>query len=134
MSFLMNSGAMRTSLSAMANLFEPCGVDGEDVVKAVEQMLSCGLVEPFDPNTELASDGTKIGITRSERALCRTPQPHAGGPQAQRVARMAGRRAGPAGQDHYFQEISKLAAGGGFTGEKVTEISKKFDTNFPAAH
>jgi quercetin dioxygenase-like cupin family protein len=40
----------------------------------------------------------------------------------------------PAGQDHYFQEISKLAAGGGFTGEKVMEISKKFDTNLPAAH
>jgi quercetin dioxygenase-like cupin family protein len=40
----------------------------------------------------------------------------------------------PAGQDHYFQEISKLAVGGGFTGEKVVEISKKFDTNFPPNH
>jgi oxalate decarboxylase/phosphoglucose isomerase-like protein (cupin superfamily) len=39
----------------------------------------------------------------------------------------------PAGQDHYFQEISKLA-GEGFTGEKVTGISKKFDTNFPPNH
>ncbi len=38
------------------------------------------------------------------------------------------------GQDHYFKMVSELAAGGGFTGEKVTEISKKFDTNFPAAH
>jgi quercetin dioxygenase-like cupin family protein len=40
----------------------------------------------------------------------------------------------PGGQDHYFQAISELAAGGSFTGEKVMEISKKFDTNFPAAH
>jgi quercetin dioxygenase-like cupin family protein len=40
----------------------------------------------------------------------------------------------PGGQDHYFKEISELAAAGGFTGEKATEISKKFDTNFPAAH
>jgi mannose-6-phosphate isomerase-like protein (cupin superfamily) len=39
----------------------------------------------------------------------------------------------PGGQDHYFKAISELAAGG-FTGEKVMEISKKFDTNFPAAH
>jgi mannose-6-phosphate isomerase-like protein (cupin superfamily) len=39
----------------------------------------------------------------------------------------------PAGQDHYLQEISKLA-GGGFTREQVTEISEKFDTNFPATH
>ena len=39
----------------------------------------------------------------------------------------------PGGQDHYFKAISDLAAGGGFTGEKVMEISKKFDTNFPAA-
>lgn len=36
----------------------------------------------------------------------------------------------PGGQDHYFKEISQLAAGGGFTGEKVMEISKRFDTNF----
>jgi hypothetical protein len=27
--------------------------------------------------------------------------------------------------------VSELAAGGGFTGEKVMEISKRFDTNFP---
>jgi quercetin dioxygenase-like cupin family protein len=40
----------------------------------------------------------------------------------------------PGGQDHYFKAISDLAAGGGFTGEKVMEISKRFDTNFPAAH
>jgi len=39
----------------------------------------------------------------------------------------------PGGQDHYFRAISELAAGDGFTGEKVAEISKKFDTNFPAA-
>jgi len=40
----------------------------------------------------------------------------------------------PGGQDHYFKTVSELAAGGGFTGEKVLEISRKFDTNFPAAH
>jgi quercetin dioxygenase-like cupin family protein len=40
----------------------------------------------------------------------------------------------PGGQDHYFKAISELAAGGGFTGEKAMEISKKFDTNFPVAH
>ena len=40
----------------------------------------------------------------------------------------------PGGQDHYFKAISELAAGGGFTGAKVMEISRKFDTNFPAAH
>lgn len=39
----------------------------------------------------------------------------------------------PGGQDHYFKAISELAAGGGFTGDKVMEISKKLDTNFPAA-
>ena len=40
----------------------------------------------------------------------------------------------PGGQDHYFKAVSELAAEGGFTGEKVMEISKRFDTNFPAAH
>src|SRR5262245_24591776 len=40
----------------------------------------------------------------------------------------------PGGQDRYFKEISELAAGGGFSGEKVMEISRKFDTNFVAAH
>ena len=40
----------------------------------------------------------------------------------------------PGGQDHYFKAISELAASGSFVGEKVREISKKFDTNFPAAH
>src|SRR5262245_39751308 len=39
----------------------------------------------------------------------------------------------PGGQDHYFKAISELAAGDGFTGEKVMEISKRFDTNFPVA-
>ena len=39
----------------------------------------------------------------------------------------------PGGQDHYFTAISALAAGGGFTGEQVMEISQQFDTNFPAA-
>ena len=40
----------------------------------------------------------------------------------------------PGGQDHYFKAISELAASDGFTGEKVMEISKKFDTNFPGTH
>jgi hypothetical protein len=40
----------------------------------------------------------------------------------------------PGGQDHYLKAISELAAGGGFTGEKVMEISKQFDTHFPAGH
>jgi hypothetical protein len=31
----------------------------------------------------------------------------------------------PGRQDHYFKTISELA------GEKVMELSKKFDTNFP---
>lgn len=40
----------------------------------------------------------------------------------------------PGGQDKYFREVSDLAAQGGFTGEKVMEISKRHDTNFPSAH
>ena len=40
----------------------------------------------------------------------------------------------PGGQDHYFKAISDLAANGGFTGEKMTEINKKFDTKFLGAH
>jgi quercetin dioxygenase-like cupin family protein len=40
----------------------------------------------------------------------------------------------PGGLDHYFKAISDLAAGDGFTPEKAMEISRKFDTNFPAAH
>jgi mannose-6-phosphate isomerase-like protein (cupin superfamily) len=39
----------------------------------------------------------------------------------------------PGGQDHYFKAIAELAAGDEFTGERAVEISKKFDTNFPAA-
>ena len=39
----------------------------------------------------------------------------------------------PGGQDRYFKAISDLAAGGGLTGEKMMEISKTFDTNFPSA-
>ena len=34
------------------------------------------------------------------------------------------------GQDHYFKAIAARTAGGGFTGEKVMERNKKFDTNF----
>ena len=39
----------------------------------------------------------------------------------------------PGGQDRYFKAISDLAAGDGCTGEKAMEISKKFDTTFPAS-
>jgi mannose-6-phosphate isomerase-like protein (cupin superfamily) len=39
----------------------------------------------------------------------------------------------PGGQDHYFNTTAELANGGGFTGEKGLEISRQFDTNFPAA-
>jgi mannose-6-phosphate isomerase-like protein (cupin superfamily) len=39
----------------------------------------------------------------------------------------------PGGQDHYFKAISELAASDGFTGEKVMEINRKFDTNFLSA-
>lgn len=41
----------------------------------------------------------------------------------------------PGGQDRYFREISDLAKGDGFSGEKIREISQRHDTNFPdAAH
>jgi hypothetical protein len=40
----------------------------------------------------------------------------------------------PGGQDHYLKAISELVAGGGFTGENVTEISRQVDTHFPVAH
>ncbi len=39
----------------------------------------------------------------------------------------------PGGHDQYFKTISELAASSGLTGEKVTEINKKFDTKFLAA-
>jgi len=39
----------------------------------------------------------------------------------------------PGGQDKYFSEIS-AAAGPGFSGALVAEISKKHDTNFPTPH
>ena len=40
----------------------------------------------------------------------------------------------PGGQDHYFKAVSELAASGGFTGDKVMEISRRFDTSFPAPY
>jgi mannose-6-phosphate isomerase-like protein (cupin superfamily) len=40
----------------------------------------------------------------------------------------------PGGQDKYFMEIHQAAQGAGFSGEKIGEISKKHDTNFPAPH
>jgi mannose-6-phosphate isomerase-like protein (cupin superfamily) len=51
------------------------------------------------------------------------------------VGSITGRMLGwslPGGQDRYLKAISELAAGAGFTGEKVMEISKMFDTHFPA--
>ena len=50
------------------------------------------------------------------------------------VGSITGRMLGwslPGGQDHYLKAISELATGGGFTSEKVIEISKTFDTHFP---
>jgi len=50
------------------------------------------------------------------------------------VGSITGRMLGwslPGGQDRYLKAISELAAGGGFTSEKVIEISKTFDTHFP---
>ena len=38
----------------------------------------------------------------------------------------------PGGQDHYFKAISELTASD-FSGEKVAEINKRFDTNILAA-
>ena len=40
----------------------------------------------------------------------------------------------PAGQDRYFKAISELGADDSFTGERILEISERFDTHFPAAH
>jgi DNA-binding transcriptional LysR family regulator len=40
----------------------------------------------------------------------------------------------PGGQDHYFRAISDLTAGNGFSGEKVMEINKQFDTKFLDPH
>jgi quercetin dioxygenase-like cupin family protein len=40
----------------------------------------------------------------------------------------------PGGQDRYLKAISELAAGAGFTSERVMEMSKQFDTNFPGVH
>ncbi|PZQ78465.1 Cupin domain protein [Xylophilus ampelinus] len=40
----------------------------------------------------------------------------------------------PGGQDKYFAAISELAAGGGFTGDRVKQISSEHDTNFPTPH
>src|SRR5215813_6750302 len=44
----------------------------------------------------------------------------------------------PGGHDHFFKAISELAAGDGFTNEKVMAVSKQFDTNFltplPSSH
>jgi len=50
------------------------------------------------------------------------------------IGDIAGRMLGwslPGGQDHYLKAISELPSGGGFTSEKVMEISKTFDTHFP---
>ena len=40
----------------------------------------------------------------------------------------------PGGQDRYFKAMADLANANGFTGKKMMEINKKFNTNFLSAH
>jgi len=40
----------------------------------------------------------------------------------------------PGGQDRYFTAMAEVAAGDTFSGEKMREINKRFNTNFLAAH
>ena len=40
----------------------------------------------------------------------------------------------PGGQERYFREIDALAKGDGFSGDRVQEISLRYDTHFPHAH
>jgi hypothetical protein len=49
----------------LTSVFEPCGVDGNDLHYLLDQLLARGLIEAFDPNNEAVSDGTKVGITNS---------------------------------------------------------------------
>src|SRR5262245_23745343 len=52
------------------------------------------------------------------------------------IGHITGRTPGrslPGAQDRYPNAISELADGGGFTSEKVIEVSKRFDTHFPVA-
>jgi hypothetical protein len=53
------------TLANLISLFEPCGLDGGDVRRTVEQLMQRGLIEPFDPNNDSLSEGTQIGITQS---------------------------------------------------------------------
>jgi mannose-6-phosphate isomerase-like protein (cupin superfamily) len=39
----------------------------------------------------------------------------------------------PGGQDHYFKVMAELAPGDAFAGEKMIEINKRFNTDFPVA-
>ena len=39
----------------------------------------------------------------------------------------------PGGQDRYFKKISELAAGGSFTGDKLAELNKEYNTAFCSA-
>jgi hypothetical protein len=40
----------------------------------------------------------------------------------------------PGGQDRYFKAMAELATGDSFTGEKMAEINRRFDTHFLAPH
>jgi len=40
----------------------------------------------------------------------------------------------PGGQDHYFKAMAEVAPGDDFAGQKMMEINKKFNTDFPVAH
>jgi mannose-6-phosphate isomerase-like protein (cupin superfamily) len=40
----------------------------------------------------------------------------------------------PGGQDRYFKAMAELAPEDDFTGERMLEINKKFNTHFPVAH
>jgi len=39
----------------------------------------------------------------------------------------------PGGQDRYFKKISEFAAGGSFTGDKLAELNKEYNTAFCSA-
>ena len=40
----------------------------------------------------------------------------------------------PGGQDHYFKAMAELAPGDDSAGRKMTEINKRFSTDFPVVH
>lgn len=56
---------MYLAISGLVDFFEPCGIDPEDVRLALAQLLEYRLLEPFEPNTETYSAGTRVAITYS---------------------------------------------------------------------